>query len=143
MVSQTKILNMFYLIIYWTQKVCNDFMFLCSIVLKTVTLILLTWSIWWARYNASRWQIGFNSAFKWLNMFYLIIYWTQKYAMTSFLYVVSHCHLSATIQTKLKAWERKKIFKPWLTLLKLTRQSNCVVWIFVALLNFSFNFPSY
>jgi hypothetical protein len=36
---------------------------------------------------------------KTLNMFYLVIYWTQKYTMASFFYVVSHCHLSATLQT--------------------------------------------
>jgi len=29
-----------------------------------LTLILLTWRIWWARNNASKWQMGFNSAFK-------------------------------------------------------------------------------
>jgi len=28
-----------------------------------LTLILLTWRIWWAN-NASKWQIGFNLAFK-------------------------------------------------------------------------------
>jgi hypothetical protein len=28
-----------------------------------LTLILLTWSIWWAN-NASKWQMGFNLAFK-------------------------------------------------------------------------------
>jgi len=27
-------------------------------------LILLTWRIWWAPNNASKWQMGFNSAFK-------------------------------------------------------------------------------
>jgi len=32
-----------------------------------LTLILLTWKIWWAPNNASRWQMGFNSAFKGLN----------------------------------------------------------------------------
>jgi len=31
-----------------------------------LTLIPLTWRIWWARNKASRWQMGFNSAFKWL-----------------------------------------------------------------------------
>ena len=36
------------------------------------------WRIWWAPNNASRWQMGFNLAFKELNMFYLVIYWTQK-----------------------------------------------------------------
>ena len=34
----------------------------------TWTLILLTWRIWWAPNNASRWQMGFNWAFKWLNL---------------------------------------------------------------------------
>ena len=29
-----------------------------------VTLILLTWRIWWASNNANRWQMGFNLAFK-------------------------------------------------------------------------------
>jgi len=31
-----------------------------------LTFILLTWRIWWAPNNASRWQVGFNSALKWL-----------------------------------------------------------------------------
>jgi len=29
-----------------------------------LTLILLTWRIWWDPNNASRWQMAFNSAFK-------------------------------------------------------------------------------
>ena len=33
-----------------------------------LTFILLTWRIWWAPNNASRWQMGFNSAFKVLNV---------------------------------------------------------------------------
>jgi len=28
-----------------------------------LTLILLTWRIWWAPNNASRWEMGYNSAF--------------------------------------------------------------------------------
>jgi len=35
-----------------------------------LTLILLTWRIWWAANNASRWQMGFNSAFQGLNLQY-------------------------------------------------------------------------
>jgi hypothetical protein len=35
----------------------------------TLTLILLTRRIWWAPNNASNWQMGFNSAFKGLNVF--------------------------------------------------------------------------
>jgi len=30
----------------------------------TLTLTPLTWKIWWAHNNASRWQMEFNSAFK-------------------------------------------------------------------------------
>jgi hypothetical protein len=30
----------------------------------SLTLILLTWRIWWAPNNASRWQMGFNWVFK-------------------------------------------------------------------------------
>ena len=29
-----------------------------------LTLILLTWRMWWAPNNASKWQMGFNSVFK-------------------------------------------------------------------------------
>ena len=29
----------------------------------SLTLILLTWRIWWAPNNASRWQMGFNTVF--------------------------------------------------------------------------------
>jgi hypothetical protein len=29
-----------------------------------LTLILLTWKIWWAPNNASRWQMGFKLVFK-------------------------------------------------------------------------------
>jgi len=31
---------------------------------RILTLILLTWRIWWAPNNASKWQMGFNSPFK-------------------------------------------------------------------------------
>ena len=33
-----------------------------------LTLILLTWTIWRAPSNASKWRVGFNSAFKGLNV---------------------------------------------------------------------------
>ena len=36
--------------------------FECAIV--SLTLILLMWRIWWAPNNTSKWQMGFNSAFK-------------------------------------------------------------------------------
>jgi hypothetical protein len=31
---------------------------------RSLCFILLTWRMWWAPNNASRWQMGFNSAFK-------------------------------------------------------------------------------
>jgi hypothetical protein len=36
----------------------------CGFVMWCLTLILLTWWIWWAPTNASKWQMKFNSAFK-------------------------------------------------------------------------------
>jgi len=39
---------------------------LSRFLLLKLTLILPTWRIWWAPNNASRWQLGFNLAFKWL-----------------------------------------------------------------------------
>jgi len=33
-------------------------------ILQCLTLILLTWRIWWDPNNASEWQMGFISAFK-------------------------------------------------------------------------------
>jgi len=42
--------------------------YIMALVTQRLTLILLTWKIWCAPNNASRWQIGFNSAFKELKM---------------------------------------------------------------------------
>ena len=38
-----------------------------NFVTTQLTLNPLTWKIWWAPNNASRWQMGFNSAFKGFN----------------------------------------------------------------------------
>jgi len=56
---------------------------------QILTLILPTWRIWWAPNNASKWQMGFNSAFKGL-MWYCSLTFTafsflrsnQKYNIT-------------------------------------------------------------
>jgi len=37
---------------------------LTVLYVRGLTLILVMWRIWWAPNNASRWQKGFNSAFK-------------------------------------------------------------------------------
>jgi len=39
-------------------------------MVNDLTLILLTWRKWLTPNNASKWQIGFNSAFKGLNGFF-------------------------------------------------------------------------
>jgi len=40
-----------------------------------LTLILPTWRIWWASNNASKWQMGCNSAFKALSFPHRIKGW--------------------------------------------------------------------
>jgi hypothetical protein len=46
--------------------------FLLSLAKNSVlTLILLTWRIWWAVNNASKWQMGFNWAFKGLMLLHI------------------------------------------------------------------------
>jgi len=51
------------------QKVITT---LCTCCHISLTLILLTWRIWWAPNNASKWQMGFNSVFKGLkNLLYV------------------------------------------------------------------------
>jgi hypothetical protein len=41
---------------------------LASEEVVALTLILLTWRMWWAPNNVRKWQMGFNSAFKGLNI---------------------------------------------------------------------------
>jgi len=50
---------------YEKGQKCSTFQTTKKVLLKTMfTLILLTWRIWWAPNNASRWQMVFNVAFK-------------------------------------------------------------------------------
>ena len=55
-----------------------------------LTLILLMWRIWWAPNNASRWQMGFNSAFKGLMLI---------------LCFVLHCHVEFCNVLAFYGWE--------------------------------------
>jgi hypothetical protein len=48
----------------WLFKKCCIIDVLGGTEFDILTLILLTWRIWWAPNNARRWQMGFNSAFK-------------------------------------------------------------------------------
>jgi hypothetical protein len=45
----------------------------------TLTLYLLTWRIWWAPNNASKGQVGYNSAFKGLK--YMELYFLRLFSM--------------------------------------------------------------
>jgi hypothetical protein len=65
-----------------------------------LTLILLMWRIGWAPNNASRWQMGFNSAFKGNSSDLLNAYnedYTKKYSTTIFvLNIFCHAHLTTS-----------------------------------------------
>ena len=54
-----------------------------SWILNTLTIYLLTWRIWWALNNASKWQMRFNSAFKGLRCLLSTLY--------RHVYVISTC----------------------------------------------------
>jgi hypothetical protein len=54
---------------YWYLHILAKSTFLISIL----TLILLTWRKWWAPHISSRWQLGFNLAFKGLILSFLIL----------------------------------------------------------------------
>ena len=53
-----------------SENLHKEVLFLCvwyytnCVKMSDLNLILLTWKIWWARNNASKWLMGFNSAFK-------------------------------------------------------------------------------
>jgi len=44
-----------------------------TMAVKILTVNPLTWRIWWALNNASRWQMGFNSALKKLKLVVRIV----------------------------------------------------------------------
>jgi hypothetical protein len=52
----------------WSRNIKNRcFIYIydiSSLRVNDLTLILLTWGKWWTPNNASKWQMGFNSAFK-------------------------------------------------------------------------------
>jgi len=51
-----------------------------------LTLILLMWRIWGASKNASRWQMGFNLAFKGLSMAFTVPIFMQL-TVTQYMFV--------------------------------------------------------
>jgi len=57
---------------------------------RILTLILLTWSIWWAPNNTSRWQMRFNSALKGLIWVIYLLRFTTCY-ITQLTCIYSKC----------------------------------------------------
>ena len=66
--------------------------------MNALTLILLTWRIWWATNNASRWQMGFNSAFKEL----IKISYNVKPTNTQMLFIYWHGYVLPLVVIPLK-----------------------------------------
>jgi hypothetical protein len=67
LLSMTKSSKWHFIQIFRPQLHVSHFSHACQslfLIWPPLTLILLTWRIWWAPNNASRWQMGFNSAFK-------------------------------------------------------------------------------
>ena len=60
-----------------------------KLLFQFLTLILLTWRIWWAPNNASKWQIGFNSAFRGLSRLH-----DKAHSCTIYLKVLSSYNVS-------------------------------------------------
>jgi hypothetical protein len=54
-------------VIFWSHEIHTELNWVQAgnwHQLSGLTLILLTWRIWWASNNTSRWQMGINSLFK-------------------------------------------------------------------------------
>jgi len=110
---------------------CNRYIavFKCCVI---STLILLTWKMWWAPNNASKWQMGFNSAFKGLMIIFIC------YNIFKYLNVVRRniCSLSLCYDPEHKTWSGRHIFfnlpllldlSPYLHVLERTLMSDCYV----------------
>jgi hypothetical protein len=82
---------------------------------RTLTLILLTWRIWWAPNNASRWQMGFNSAFKGLIKFYKC-HWIFNLTLWTWR---KRCQLNVIIQFSFRStpekWENASTYSVFFT----------------------------
>jgi hypothetical protein len=63
-VSKTRSLAWLQLSRFRRNGCSMKFIYVCDVRLAGLTLILLTWRIWWAPNKASKWQMGFNSAFE-------------------------------------------------------------------------------
>jgi len=83
---------------------CSQNSAFASLFIQVLTLILLTWKIWWAPSNASRWQMGFNSAFKglrciWNRHYTKLIFCPPCSWLVRFNLKTCHCALQAPCGT--------------------------------------------
>jgi hypothetical protein len=91
---------------------CTDI--LCRLKVN-LTLILLMCRIWWAPNNASKWQMGFNLAFKGLNIIShtsnLMFLWPTNYRFKFHGMGWTSIHLFVTVNYSLHLNELKFAFK--------------------------------
>ena len=69
-----------------------------------LTLILLTWTIWRAPTDASKWRMGFNSAFKGLSQFEMNQISLNKYKLGTnyFTQFISNCTVCIFLHKSIK-----------------------------------------
>jgi len=60
----SKLILIQYTLLFHVRRRLFQYSWHCNTHVPSLTLSPLTWRIWWAPNNASRWQMGFNSAFK-------------------------------------------------------------------------------
>ena len=81
-----------------------------------LTLTLLTWRIWWAPTNASKWQMGFNSAFKGLRQKHCVL--TENWACFTWMHWPSlsgqHHILSSQLCTRSSSLLTAELSVRWL-----------------------------
>jgi hypothetical protein len=88
-----------------------------------LTLILLTWNIGWAPNNASKWQMGFNLAFKGLNLSYCQVFGTDVTTAYFFLFFMCQWSLwTGRVHTTRSIWcKSTSLAKVWIYLHSLWR----------------------
>ena len=98
---------------------------------KPLTLTPLTWRIWWVPNNASRWRMGFNSAFKGLKNRSAYAYVMTVFTTTERIYWFgsSACHTWFSRWTKWTKTSVCYISRLQRFLVYLTTFSKCKIWM--------------
>jgi hypothetical protein len=101
-----------------------------------LTLALLTWTKWWAPASTSKWQMGFNSAFKGLKTVTL-------YIIFRIMYGVRLSRISGKL-CGIKVWLISKIFATFLKMISLKKfQSNGITLNHFSIRSFCRTLPKY